>query len=74
MDVSEDQMLKGWQSVHLTPLTAQRCVLCRQGFSLSGSGGVDLNVYNKTFTSSVGKNWQVGVLKRVYHTVPLFAW
>ena len=50
------------------PLTSQN-VLLRQGFSssvLSGSGGGNSSVY----ISSVGRNGQVGVLDRVYQTMP----
>ena len=38
--------------------------------SLSGSGGGNLNVYVKGLHSSAGKNGLVGVLNKVYQTMP----
>ena len=58
------------------PLAAQGCVLCRQVvlfLSLSGSGGGNLSIYGQRSTSSVGRNGQVGVLNRVYQTMPSLA-
>ena len=54
------------------PLDAQCCVLCRQGVSslvcqvVAGA----TQVLHQRSTSSVGRNGQVGVLNRVYQTMP----
>ena len=54
------------------PLAAERCVLCRQG-SLPQSVRQwvgQLDHLHQRSTSSIGRNGQVGVLKRVYQIMP----
>ena len=52
------------------PLAAQQCVLCRQGFSSSVCLAGATWASNQRSTSSVGRNGQVGVLDRVYQSMP----
>ena len=49
MDIFVGQVLKGIPYLHLTPLTAQRCVALTvvPFLSLSGSGRGNVSVYNK---------------------------
>ena len=72
MDVSVGQMLKGVPYLHLT-LWLLSNVLYRQRFSSSvcqAVGGRELKCLCQRSTSSVGRNGQVGVLDRVYQTMP----
>ena len=53
------------------PLAAQRYVLCRQRFSSAVSQVVVGATQESTMsTGNIGRNGPVGVLKRVYQTVP----
>ena len=52
------------------PLAAQRCVLHRQGFSSSVCQAAAGATLHQRSTSTVGRNGLVGVLNRVYQTMP----
>ena len=56
----------------LNPLAAQQYVLCRQGVSSSVCQAVvgQLEHLHQRSTRTVGRNGQVGVLNRVYQTMP----
>ena len=71
MDVMVDWVLKHLHSLHLTPLLQSVC--CTDRGSLSQPLRQlwwQLQHLQQKFTSNVGKNGPVGVLKRVYQTMP----
>ena len=70
MDVSLDQVLKGLPSLQLI-LAAQRCVLCRKGFSSFCRAVTEATQVSITkIRSDTKRNGSVGVLQTVYRMMP----
>ena len=62
-----------WSAIAaFNPLAAQRCALCRQGFSSSTCQavvGIDLPSITKVY-QKCWNEWLAGLLERVYQTMP----